>query len=153
MSLARCPDCGRVVSPHFPLHNCIPTENKKRELAAKAAKKAKAKPATFCALILVYEPFIMGGDVWQPRRYETEGTPVRVGKYRCFTFFNDVSKKHHVHDQKTGGLLGEGRTVEEAVATAKKNIAETPDLDAQMRSAGSVEGPKVITKDEALRRG
>jgi hypothetical protein len=32
MSLAYCPDCGRLMSTEFPLHDCRPKTNMKKEL-------------------------------------------------------------------------------------------------------------------------
>jgi hypothetical protein len=42
----RCPDCGKIIVPRFPLHDCVPTKNflrakkeKKRNLADAGGEK------------------------------------------------------------------------------------------------------------------
>lgn len=41
MAIMRCPDCGKVISSEFPLHDCKPTPNFKRY---KASLKKTKKP-------------------------------------------------------------------------------------------------------------
>jgi len=43
MSIGLCPDCGKLISFHFPVHDCVPTPNKKRELQRAKRKKVKRK--------------------------------------------------------------------------------------------------------------
>jgi hypothetical protein len=98
--------------------------------------KVEKKPVgekPYWALVLVYTPFVMGGNVWQPKRYRTEGKPEKVGKYECFSFWNELQSRYQVHDVKSGGLLGDGPTLAAALEIAAKNVRTTPDLDEQMK--------------------
>jgi len=94
----------------------------------------------------------MGGDVWQPKRYETEGQPEKVGKYECFSFWNEVQGKHQVHDVKSGGLLGDGPTRSAALEKARKNVRITPDLDDQMKKV-SLMDLETVERAWALKAG
>ena len=114
--------------------------------------KTKTKPKKFWAMLLKYNPFVMGGDVWQPVRYETDGSPVKVKKYSCFVFFNELQGEYQVHDKKSGGLIGHGRTKGAALALARENVETTPDLDEQMAKI-SLMSCKVVEREWALRVG
>jgi hypothetical protein len=43
MSIGLCPDCGKLISFHFPIHDCVPTPNFKRAQAKKQKTKRKQK--------------------------------------------------------------------------------------------------------------
>ncbi len=106
----------------------------------------------FWALCLFYEPFVMGGDVWQKRRYQVvaEASDPIEG-YETFAWSNQEGE-WRVHEKSTGGLLGEGETLHEAWAEAKKNIKETPDFAKQVKQLGPVLNHTAVEYSEAMRR-
>lgn len=104
----------------------------------KTASKKKIRTKSYWAMGLVYVPFVMGGDVWQERRFAVQGDPVRILKFSCFYARNTVSKEWGVYHVETGGLLGTGATREAARAKAVENIQTTPDLTEQMEKLGPV---------------
>jgi len=67
--------------------------------------------------------------------------------FRC-----PFSKKWRVHELKTGGLLGEGQTREDAIYDANHNIKTTPDLKEQVESLGNTSGFEVVDAKDALER-
>jgi hypothetical protein len=107
----------------------------------------------FWAICRFYEPFTMGGDVWQWCRFQVEGKPLRMLRdIQAFIFFDDVSKRWKVHEAGTGGFLGEGATDMDATYHANKNIELTPDLEEQIKGLGDTGRFPVVEKDEALCR-
>lgn len=122
----------------------------------KKMKTKKGTPPTvkkFWAMLLYYVPFVMGGQTWQPRRYEVAAEPEKIGSFKCFVWLNDVSMKFHVNEVTTGGLLADASSREAAIDLARSNIAMTPDLRAQMARFGDVMNHPEVPKDEALKRG
>ncbi len=106
----------------------------------------------FWALCLFYEPFVMGGDVWQKRRYEVVGeVSDPIDGYETFAWSNQ-SGDWQVHETKTGGLLGKGETLHEAWSDAKKNVRETPDFAEQAKQLGPVLRHVAVEYAEAMRR-
>jgi len=100
-----------------------------------------------------YEPFTMGGSVWHWRRFEVDAHPTKlVSKFEGLLFYCPLTKEWRIHESTTGGLLGEGRTSEAAIADANKNIKTTPDLREQMASLGDTSQFRVVSKDDALKR-
>lgn len=105
------------------------------------------------AICQYYEPFTMGGNVWQWRRFEVESEPVDlVDGFKGFAFYCELTKEWRVHELTTGGLLGEGPNQIEAVHTANTNIKETPDLREQMAGLGDTTQFPVVKAADALRR-
>ena len=122
---------------------------------------ADARPEMFPKPVMVkgwaicqyYEPFTMGGNVWQWRRFEIDAEDVELVKgFKGFVFYDDLTREYRVHEITTGGLLGEGKLRDEAVATANKNIEETPDLKNQMANLGDTSNFQVVEAADALRR-
>ena len=100
-----------------------------------------------------YEPFVMGGNVWQNKRYRVEGVPCRkLGQYEVFGYFRVSKNLWVVHEKSTGGLLAEGATLDDAWATAKKNVEDTPDFGQQVAQLGPVERLQEVPTEEAVRR-
>ena len=100
-----------------------------------------------------YEPFTMGGDVWQGRRYRVEGVQCRkLGRFEVFGFFRVAKNAWQVHEKSTGGWLGKGKTLDAAWKAAKKNVEITPDLTRQIEKLGPVESLAEVTTEEAFRR-
>ena len=114
-----------------------------------ASKKKKTK--IFYAAAQFYEPFIIGGDVWQWYRYPVEARLVKIVDFDCF-IFEGHNGDYHIHEQKTGGLIGKGKTKKRAEADAIANVKSTPDLKKQMAQFGDVMSFKETTKKEAFRR-
>ncbi len=101
----------------------------------------------YWAVYQEYFPFVMGGTVWQPRRYEITGEPVSVGKLKCFMFYNTIEKAWQCHECDTGGLLASGLSREEAVRTALQNCSITPDIAEQIKAMKPAIEKKISDKE------
>ena len=100
-----------------------------------------------------YEPFVLGGSVWQWRRFQVNAYITKLtSKFEGLLFYCPLTKEWRIHESTTGGLLGEGKTGEAAIADANRNIETTPNLREQMTSLGDTSKFQVVEKNEALKR-
>lgn len=105
------------------------------------------------AICQFYEPFVMGGSVWQFRRFKVQAEDIKlVSGFKGFLYRDQVSKVWRVYEESTGGMLGEGRTREEAIYQANYNIKRTPDLRKQVETLGDPMRHEEADTAEALRR-
>lgn len=105
------------------------------------------------AICQYYEPFVMGGNVWQWRRFGVESEQVElVDGFTGFVFYDELTKEWRVHELTTGGLIGEGPNRLDAIHKANTNIKETPDLREQMKSLGDTTQFPVVEAADALAR-
>lgn len=95
----------------------------------------------------------MGGSVWQFRRFKVQAEDIKlVSGFKGFLYRDQVSKVWRVYEESTGGMLGEGRTREEAIYQANYNIKRTPDLRKQVETLGDPMRHEEADTAEALRR-
>lgn len=110
----------------------------------------------FYAAVQFYEPFTMGGNVWQWRKYAVDGSSVKVGEFNCFLFKSPGYQYYYVHECKTGVCIGEGKTKKAAVEKASENVDTTPDLKEQMKQFldenGAVESFIEVAAEEVFKR-
>ena len=103
------------------------------------------------ALCKYYEPFVIGGPVWQFKRYEIDADDVNlVNGFKGFIF--KIGTSWSVHELNTGGFIGSGESIEEAIYSANCNIKDTVDLDDQIKSLGDVSKFPIVKTEEALQR-
>ena len=119
----------------------------------KNTKKIKPKTTECYAICQFYEPFVMGGDVWQWRRYKVNAEPISLDrKFKAFVYHNHITAKWCVHEAGTGGLIGTGRSRKDAIDDANNNIKITPDLEKQVLALGDTSHFEETTYEEASRR-
>lgn len=104
----------------------------------------------FWARAIFYNPWVMGGSVWQHKRYKLTGEQVRIWGHQGYV--SRVGNGYEVFESVTGGLCGKGKTRASAVKDAIHNIRITPTFKDQMGELGKVENLPEIPTDEALRQ-
>jgi len=108
----------------------------------------------FWAICQYYEPFVMGGNAWQFRRFKVpnaEPVDFTTG-HKGFVYEDKRRDKWIVHELATGGWMGDGETKEEAILVANKNFDETPDINEQIADLGGVMNHKEVSFEDAQRR-
>lgn len=105
----------------------------------------------FWARVILYEPFIFGGDVWQHYRYELMGEKVDLYD-GLFGWLAKVNNKWEVFESVTGGFCGEGTTKGKAIQDAIYNIKRTPDFKKQIEQLGSVDSLRTEETEVVLKR-
>ncbi|MEX2431419.1 MAG: hypothetical protein WD645_05815 [Dehalococcoidia bacterium] len=111
-------------------------------------------PATFLAICVRYEPFRVGGNLWQIRSYEMKPLAVRdVGSgLDAYLAHNPHGRGYYGHyEVQSGALLGHGLDVEVALNLARENVATTVDLEDQIERSGSPTQYERIDTDETLK--
>ena len=105
-------------------------------------------------MCLYYVPFVMGGDVWQPRRYKVENVKETrtINGIDVFLQKCPIDGMWRVTETTTGGLLGQGNSEKKAFEVATDNIESTPDLKDQMAKFGPVENHPEVDYTEAHER-
>lgn len=104
------------------------------------------------AICQFYEPFTMGGSVWQWRRFEVEAEEVYlINKIKGFVF-QQSETQWNVYELSTGGFLGVGASRADAIKAAKHNIKITPNLKEQIAKLGDTSHFQVVSSEEALKR-
>lgn len=107
----------------------------------------------FYAVCQFYEPFIMGGDVWQFRKYYVDGTAVQLANdISGFVFVDHTVGEYHVHEVLTGIRLSSHMSESRAIAIANENIEMTSDLADQIRKFGDGSRYIEVPMAEALKR-
>ncbi len=103
------------------------------------------------AICQFYVPFVMGGDVWQFRRFKVEAEDCELIKgFKGFVAKH--KRRYTVYELATGGKLGEGHTRQAAIFDANKNIEETPDLKEQIQKLGDTSRFEEVSVEEAYSR-
>lgn len=110
----------------------------------------KSVKREFWARAIFYEPFVMGGDVYQHVRYKHEGEEVKI--YGNKGNVAKVNDHWEVFEAVSGGLCGKGKTKEAAIADAIHNVRITPSFKDQIKELGKIENCREVTADEALQR-
>lgn len=108
------------------------------------------KRTEFWARGVFYNPWVMGGSVWEHKRYRLSGTEVRVWGHQGYV--SKVGREYEVFEGVSGGLIGKGKTKSAAVKDAVHNIRITPTLKRQIEDLGSVNSLQEVPTEEALRR-
>lgn len=105
----------------------------------------------FYAVLLKYCPFVMGGLVWQPRRYKVQGEGSRIRAFEVF-----VTKRGRnrvaVHETTTGAYICDGLNRDAALRKARKLIDETPDFRAQIKAKGPHDRHEELTDPAEVAR-
>lgn len=126
-----------------------PVEDKGSELKNVEWEPAKREP--FLAIASFYEPFTMGGNVWQFHAYPVQAMPLTlVENIKAFVF--EAEDRFHIHEAESGGWLSSGKSLSEAIAVAVQNISSTPDLKEQIKILGKASDKKQTTFEIARHR-
>lgn len=117
----------------------------------KAKESEEQKHYGIC---MYYDTFVMGGDVWQARKYKVEKVDevLNLDGLEVFVWKCPISSKWKVNEVTTGGLLGDGNSKKAALKKAISNIEETPDLKEQIKKIGPVKGKIEVPYEEAYER-
>ena len=109
---------------------------------------------TYWARVDIYNPFVMGGHVWQWYKYKITADVIEhtIAGYDAFAFFDDHSGKWTVYETSTGGWLASHVELERALFRAKYDIDRTPDFQKQMHEMRSLDSLPEYDTEEALRR-
>lgn len=104
-----------------------------------------------------YEPFRLGGELWDKVRYPLEGTERNVLGYRVFTVEYEPKDElfvsyFKVYEVTTGFFICKAPKEKSALDKARRLIKITPDFDEQIKQAGPVEDVVEVTAEEALSR-
>lgn len=112
-----------------------------------------AKKVERWAICKVYEPFTIGGSVWQSRRFRVAAEDVDLKKrFKGFAFYDKASRWWFVYELQSGGCLGDGKHRQDAIDKANYNICRTPDLRKQIKRLGDTSQHPEIEAADAMRK-
>lgn len=111
---------------------------------------------SFLAILHKYEPFRMGGNVWQFKAFEVEGELLgEVSGHPMFAWRlegeiagPDDAEIWRLHHVGTGGLICSGPK-DELLEKAQALLDDTPDFEAQVAKLGGAAGRERIPYAEA----
>jgi hypothetical protein len=105
------------------------------------------------AICQFYEPFRLGGPLWDFVRFKVNGSPIILDRdIEAFIYTFPKPKEYRVHHTQTGGLLGSGKTQKAAIEMANYNISMTPDIFNQFLTLGPVLNHREVQTHEAFNR-
>lgn len=104
------------------------------------------------AVVSFYEPFTMGGNVWQERRFKVKCEFFKCQGFDLFWFYDKVGNVYRAHEVTTGVMVCKAKTDHAVKAKASALIKITPDFEKQIAQKGSHERFQIVEAEDALTR-
>jgi len=111
---------------------------------------SSARKVEFWARCRFYEPFTLGGDLWQWVKYKLEGYEHVAAGYKVYVV--EFDGEAHVHEASTGGYMCKDKTRKKALQKARRLIKITPNFSTQIAAHQQLGNLREVETEEAIRR-